>query len=414
MKILVICQHYWPEPYPLPDLCEELVRRGHQVDIVTDVPNYPMGETYPAYRNGKRRQETHQGVRIIRSFTIPRKHNAVFRLLNYYSYAISSTVRARSLQTEYDVVFANQTSPVMMATAAFAYAKKHGKRVVLYCMDLWPACLAAGGIRAGSLIYRFFDRQAKRLYNQADRILITSKMFRAYLTKEHGVDDGKIRYLPQYANPSFEGFREAKPTKDTIDLVFAGNVGAAQSIGAILDAAEILRGVPNLYWHIVGDGSELERLKQTAADRELRNVVFHGRKPPEEMPRYYAMADAMLVTLTADPLISLTLPGKVQTYLAAGKPILAAAVGEIPRVISEAECGYCAAAGDAGGLAEIVRQFLRERNWEQLGKNAREYYERHFSKEKFMSILEQELALAAKRGPTDEIEDEKGCESITD
>lgn len=415
MRILVICQHYWPEPYPLPDICEELVRRGHQVDVVTDVPNYPMGKIYKEYKRGERRREVHKGVNIIRVFTVPRKHNAFFRLLNYYSYAISSTLYAKKLKKEYDVVFANQTSPVMMTTAAFAYAKKHKKKVVLYCMDLWPASLAAGGIHEDSIIYRFFGKQAKRLYNKADRILITSKMFRNYLTMEHGVAGGKICYLPQYANSSFEHFSERKSSKTTIDLVFAGNVGAAQSIGTILSAAVLLHNKTNLYWHIVGDGSELEKLREMARKMNLENIVFHGRKPSEEMLRYYAMADAMLVTLTADPLISLTLPGKVQTYMAAGKPILAAAIGEIPRVISEAECGYCATAEDAEGFANIVRQFLDQKDWEKLGKNAKAYYEQHFSKERFMNVLEYELVLATKQESIDGMEEvKKGCESIID
>ncbi|MFR4258402.1 hypothetical protein [Gemmiger formicilis] len=128
MKILVVCQHYWPEPYPLPDICEELVRRGHTVDLITDVPNYPMGITYPEYKGGARRKEVHNGVNITRTFTIARRHNAVFRLLNYYSYAWSSSWYASHLKEEYDVVFTNQTSPIMMSSAAFAYARKHGKK----------------------------------------------------------------------------------------------------------------------------------------------------------------------------------------------------------------------------------------------------------------------------------------------
>lgn len=204
MKILVICQHYWPEPYPLTDICEELVRRGHRVDLITDVPNYPMGETYPGYEKGLRREENHNGVHIIRTFTIPRKHNAVFRLLNYYSYAMSSSAYVKRLPSDYDVVFTNQTSPVMMISAAFFYAKKNHKKAVMYCMDLWPASLAAGGISENSLIYRFFGKVSKRLYNKSDRILITSQMFKDYLMQQHGVEESKIEYLPQYAAAQFE------------------------------------------------------------------------------------------------------------------------------------------------------------------------------------------------------------------
>lgn len=395
MKILVVCQHYWPEPYPLTDICEALVQRGHTVDLVTDVPNYPMGEIYPGYEKGKRREEVHNGVHIIRTFTIPRKHNAVFRLLNYYSYALSSSAHIKTLPGDYDVVFTNQTSPVMMSSAAFAYAKKNHKKVVMYCMDLWPACLAAGGVSESSPIYKFFGAVSKRLYNKPDRILITSQMFKDYLVQQHSVDIQKIRYLPQYAAAQFDGVEPSKSEKETIDLMFAGNIGAAQSLDTVLKAADILQDEQRLRWHIVGDGSELENLKKIVKEKNLHNVIFYGRKPPEEMPQYYAMADAMLVTLTADRFISLTLPGKVQTYMAAGKPIIGAAVGEIPNVIAAAQCGYCAAAEDAEGLAQAVRDFIANENRVQLGKNARAYYEQHFTRGMFMDKLEKELLFYA-------------------
>ena len=399
MKILVVCQHYWPEPYPLTDICEELVHRGHTVDLITDIPNYPMGEIYSGYKKKQHRDECHNGVHIIRTFTIPRKHNIVFRILNYYSYAISSSVYTKKLSDDYDVVFANQTSPVMMSSAAFAYAKKYDKKVVMYCMDLWPACLAAGGVSETSPIYKFFGIVSKRLYNKADRVLITSQMFKEYLIQQHQVAEEKIKYLPQYAATNFEAALYTKSEKQTIDLMFAGNIGAAQSLNTILEAADILRDEQKIRWHIIGDGSELENLKKIAANKKLDSVIFYGRKPVEEMPYYYVKADAMLVTLTADPFISLTLPGKVQTYLAVGKPIIGAAFGEIPNVIKEAQCGYCAKAGDPYGLAQAIRCFIENKNKEQLGKNARLYYEQHFTRKMFMDKLEQELlAYAGQQG----------------
>lgn len=290
-------------------------------------------------------------------------------------------------------VFANQTSPVMMSNAAFVYAKKHSKKVVMYCMDLWPACLAAGGIKETSPVYKFFGWESKRLYNKPDKILITSKMFRSYLVNQHGVESERISYLPQYAPEQFEETNFNPAPKDTIDLMFAGNVGSAQNLTVVLAAAEILRDEKCLRWHIVGDGSELENLKKEAAEKHLENVVFYGRKASSEMPRYYAHADAMLVTLMDDPFISLTLPGKVQTYMAAGKPIIASAVGETRLVIDEAKCGYCAKANDAQALADAVKKFMHSDNKVRLGKNARIYYEQHFSKRTFMDRLEKELQM---------------------
>ncbi len=390
MKILVVSQIYWPEPFPTTDMCEGLRQLGHEVDVITDVPNYPMGYIYPEYKSGKRRREERNGVKIIRTFTIGRRNNTLFRILNYYSFAISSTVYSWFLKKDYDAVLAMQASPIMMVNAALSYAKRTKKKCLFYTMDLWPASLSAGGISENSPIYKLFGWVSRRLYRKADRILITSTMFRQYLKDNFGIADDRIGYLPQYAASGFDSMRSS-PQKDTVDLMFAGNVGAAQSLTTVLEAAEILKNIPNLRWHIVGDGSELSHLQKIAKKKGLSSVIFHGRKPPEQMPEYYAMADAMLVTLTADPFVGLTLPNKVQSYMAAGKPILAAANGEIPTVLSEAQCGFCAEAENGTALAEVVQKYLNTPDRHRLGQNARVYYETHFTRQQFMKTLEQEL-----------------------
>lgn len=392
MKILVISQHYWPESFPSTDLCEGLAARGHQVTVITDVPNYPMGYIFPEYKKGKNRRQEHNGVTILRSFTVGRRSGTLFRLLNYYSFSLSSTRLARKLKEEFDVVLAIQSSPIMMVKAGLAYAKKHKKKCLFYTMDLWPASLAAGGVGEGSPIYKYFGSVSKKLYRKADRILITSTMFRQYLMEQFGISDDVIGYLPQYAAAQFDQM-PAAPEKDTVDLMFAGNVGAAQSLHTVLEAAEQLKDRSNLRWHIVGDGSELDNLKATAAEKTLTNVIFHGRKPPEEMPEYYAMADAMLVTLTQDPFIGMTLPAKVQSYMAAGKPILAAANGEIPQVLAKAGCGFCAPAEDGTALAAAVEQFLACPDKTALGQKAKAYYEANFTRNRFMETLETQLTM---------------------
>lgn len=390
MKILVVTQHYWPEPFPSTDLCEGLAARGHEVHVICDIPNYPMGYIYPEYKQGKGRCQTHNGVKIFRTFTIGRRNNILFRMLNYYSFAISSTLFSRKLPVDYDAVLAIQSSPIMMVNAALSYGKRAKKKVTFYTMDLWPASLAAGGVGESSPIYKVFRWVSDRLYRRADRILITSQMFRGYLKENFGIRDEAIGYLPQYAASQFDNLPPL-PEKDTVDLMFAGNIGAAQSLHTVLGAAKGLKDVPQLRFHIVGDGSELENLKTMAVQYDLSNVIFHGRKPPEEMPRYYAIADAMLVTLTADPFIGMTLPAKVQSYMAAGKPIIAAANGEIPQVLKAADCGFCAPAEDASALEQAIRQFLTAPNQAGLGRNARSYYEAHFTRNQFLDTLEKEL-----------------------
>lgn len=389
MRILVICQYYSPEPFRLSDICEELAKRGHKVTVVTGLPNYPMGEIYEGYRHGKRRKEVINGVKVYRSFTIGRKHGVIYRFLNYYSYMLSSTRFVTKLKDKYDVVFVNQLSPVMMSQAALKYKKLHKTKVVLYCLDLWPESLSLGGVKQGSLLYKYYSRISKQIYKNVDSILVTSKSFVEHFEKQIGLTN--VKYMPQYAESLFNQEECKKKPDEFVDLMFAGNLGVAQSVETILKAAKRNSDIQNLRWHIVGDGIELEQLKRKTSEMNLTNVFFYGRKPLEEMPRYYSMADAMLVTMQKNEIISLTLPGKVQTYMAAGKPIIGAIDGETKNVINEAACGLCVAAEDDINLAEVVRSFVIEKEFSRYACNSRRYYGKYFEKNKFIRELEEEL-----------------------
>lgn len=387
MKVLVICQYYYPEPFRLPDICEELVRQGHNVTVVTGTPNYPMGEIYSGYENGKKSDEVLNGVKIHRCKTAPRKTGTLNRLKNYFSYPASSRKYVKTLPNDFDVVFVNQLSPVVMAEAGIWYKKKYNKKLVLYCLDLWPESLCVGGMKKDSVIYNIFKQLSKRIYRNAEEILITSCSFRTYLKDMFDISDEKISYLPQYAEAQFLGLRE-KVQGEVFNLLFAGNIGTAQNVDTIIDAAKMLQNEKACF-HIVGDGIELENLKKQADG--LSNVIFYGRKPLEKMPQYYEMADAMLVTLTDDPIISLTLPGKVQTYMAAGKPIVGAINGETALVLQDAQGGYCGQAGDSKALAENIVKLMQSGQVAEIGKKNREYYINTFSKEQFMGEFVKHL-----------------------
>lgn len=385
MKILAVCQYYAPEPFRITDMCEELVKRGHEVIILTGVPNYPMGEVYPGYEKSADTEEVINGVKVIRCKTIPRGKGKIHRLLNYFSYSISAWFKVGELKDDYDVVFTNQQSPVMMCWPAIRYAKKHHKKVVMYCMDLWPASLTAGGMSPSSPVYKFFGWISKGVYRKMDVILNTSKMFEKYLVDEFKVDKNRIKHLPQYAEDIFD--HVGSVDDGYVDLMFAGNVGTAQSLETVIKAAkEVKRN--DIRWHIVGDGQDLERVKKMAEGME--NVIFYGRKPLEEMPEYYKRADAMLVTLMKDDIISLTLPGKVQTYMAAGKPILCATDGEAKATVEDAGCGFAVGAEDYMGLARIVEQFA-ESDWIELGRRSRVYFDANYQRSMFFDKLEEEL-----------------------
>lgn len=386
MKILVICQYYYPEPFRIHDICEELVKSGHEVTVITGLPNYPMGRIYDGYRHGKKRNEIVNGVNIHRCFTIGRRSGAIWRFLNYYSFSLSSTWYASRLKEEFDTVFVYQLSPIMMANAGIKYKKKHHKKLVMYCLDLWPESLIEGGVKRGTFLYKLFHKISGRIYKQADKILISSKSFADYFSKEFEITE--TEYLPQYAEDLFIPEMCKKEPNGTVDLMFAGNVGAAQSVGTIIRAAAITQDIENLRWHIVGDGSELDNCKKLAKELDVSSVIFHGRKSVEEMPKYYAMADAMLVTMKKDPVISMTLPGKVQSYMAAGKPIIGAIDGETAEIINTAECGICSPAEDAEKLAENIRLFVTNRTDSQMDIHSRSFYNKYFIQQMFMDRLE--------------------------
>lgn len=398
-KILVVCQYYKPEPFRISDICEEMVRRGHEVQVVTGYPNYPEGILYDGYGKGKKIDEVINGVKVHRCYTVPRQTGALKRMLNYYSYVISSVRYAVSKECKasdnkpFDVVFCNQLSPVMMAHAAIAYKKKHKVPAVMYCLDLWPESLIAGGVTRESILYKYYHFVSKIIYRKMDKVLITSRMFSEYLQDEFGIEKERIEYLPQYAEGIFEKV-ESKEETGIFDFMFAGNIGAVQSVDTIIGAAALLKDEP-VRFHIIGSGSDLERLQKLGENEE--NVIFYGRRPLEEMPSFYEKADAMLITLQADPVLSMTLPGKVQSYMASGKAIIGAIDGETNVIIKAAKCGYCGKAENAEELVENIRRYINNPNRDLFGKNAREYYEKYFEQKKFMDCLERSLFYRGNR-----------------
>jgi hypothetical protein len=244
MKILVICQHYYPEQFRITDICEELVKCGHQVTVLTGLPNYPMGYIYPGYKDKSKRHEIINGVDVHRTFTIGRRRGIVFRVLNYYSFMLSSCRRVNKLDDDFDVVFVNQLSPVMMAEAAVKYKKKHGAKLVIYTLDLWPESLTVGGLKKGSLPYRYYHGVSKKIYKSADKIFVTSKEFKEYFSCEFDINN--CEYLPQYSETIFDPKSCKKEPDGNIDLMFAGNVGIAQSVDTIIRAAALTKDIENL------------------------------------------------------------------------------------------------------------------------------------------------------------------------
>lgn len=396
MRILVVCQYYYPEPFRISDICESLIKKGHAITVLTGLPNYPEGNVLDDYCHGKKRNEVLNGVKVIRCFEIGRGKSKLKLFLNYFSYTVSATLKALFMKEEFDIVLVNQLSPVMMGIPAMVYKKRHQKKILFYCLDLWPDSLAAGGVKEDSIIYKMFYKISKWIYNSADMILVTSSMFKDYFENTLKIDAINIKHLPQYAEDIF-----TKSEKDTVvvskgqsekyNFVFAGNIGDMQSVETIVRAANELRGRADIIFHIVGDGSKTEECKKLANGLGLKNILFYGRRPVNDMPKFYELADAMLITLKDNKTLSYTLPGKVQSYMAAGKPIIGAINGETRKVIEEANCGLSCNAEDYKGLSQLILEFSNSDKKEQMAANAHGFYSKNYSKERFMYKLEDAL-----------------------
>ena len=394
-RILAVSQHYWPEPFPFDEMCEALAEKGHEVDVVTDVPNYPEGWIYPDYRHRKRRKEVRGGVQIGRVFTIGRRKSLFFRFLNYYSFALSSVLYILGIEKEYDAVLICQSSPVMMAYAGLVYAGLHGKKTVLYCMDLWPASLQAGGIPPQSLLYRYYYHVSRFIYRRTDRILVTTGAYAEYLNREFRIPEEKLRFVPQFSL-SGEEVRTLPRTEEEFNFVCAGNLGKAQKAGIILETARVFqeRGIRfkgrHVRWHFIGDGTEKQLLEKTAEEMKLDNVVFHGKKEKEELSFLLSFADVCVLTLMKDPDIASVMPSRLLLFLAAGKPVLAAASGKTAEIINEGHCGICTEAEDAEGFLRAAIDIM-DSDLVSMGENSRQMYHRHFGKNRFVSEIEETM-----------------------
>ena len=382
MKILVVSQYYFPEQFRINDICESLVKEGHDVTVLTGLPNYPEGKVPKKYKFLRKRREIHNGVNIIRTFEVGRRKGVIFRILNYLSYMISASWKALFLKDNYDIVYVYQLSPITMAIPGIVYKRIHKKKIVLYCLDLWPESVASFGIKYNSIIYKAIENISNYIYKQADKLIVSSEMF-----KEKFQNKSEIIYMPQYAE-------EILQKKETInngifDFVFAGNIGKAQSVETIIKAAKILEDKPNVKFHIIGDGSALKDCKKLSKDLMLKNIYFYGKKNISEMQQYYELADAMIVTLGKDEVISKTLPAKIQTCMLTGKIIIAAADGAIKKTINEARCGMCSEAEDEKGLADNLEKIMQlsENEKRDMENNAKKFYNENFKKQKFIENL---------------------------
>jgi glycosyltransferase involved in cell wall biosynthesis len=389
MRILLLTQYYWPENFLINSLVPLLVARGVEVTVLTGKPNYPDGLIFEGYRAGGRQREQHNGTVILRVPIVSRGSRSRTRLaLNYLSFILSGILFGRGLVGEsgYDLVFVYAPSPLLQALPAIWFASRRQVPLVVWVQDLWPESLSATGGIKNRWLLSFVARFVRFIYRASDRILVQSRAFVspvAALTDE----PAKIYYYPNPYKASSESLVSqramalVKELQVHFSVVFAGNLGTAQALDTIVEAARHLLPHTEVRIVLVGSGSLLDWLMHQRDVYGLTNLSLTGRFVASDMSAIFAAAEALLVSLRPEPTFGLTIPSKVQAYLAAGRPILASMDGEGSRIIREAGAGFCSVAGNAHALAENVLRMaaLSPLERQQMGQNGRMYFDKHFA-----------------------------------
>jgi len=390
MHILVVTQYFWPENFRINDLVSGLIERGHSVTVLTAIPNYPEGTFFDGYGFFSNTSQDYLGAKVVRVPIIPRGKGGGARLaFNYLSFIASACLLAPFRCKEaYDLIFIFEPSPVTVALPALLLKKLFKIPVMFWVQDLWPESLAATGAVTSKKILRKVAEIVKFIYRRCDKILITSQSYRESI-EHHSGDPKNIVYFPQSAEDVFQPIIEKLPISALKQLppgfwiMFAGNIGAAQDFQTLMATAERLKCHEDIHWLIVGDGRMRAWVESDVKTRGLsNNVHFLGRHPLEAMPDFFSYADALLVTLKKEPIFALTIPAKIQSYLACGRPVIAALDGEGARIIEDAGAGLTCPAENSELFAQVVLKMYQtpkvER--EKMGVNGRAYYESNFGR----------------------------------
>lgn len=400
MRILVVSQHFWPETFRLNDLVSELVIRGHQITVLTGQPNYPGGKIFAEFRRDPKRFHAYKGAEIVRVPIVARGKSHARLMLNYISFVISGSLIGswKLRERHFDTIFVHETSPITVGIPAVLMRATKRIPLAFWVLDLWPETLQAIGVVRSPAVLRTVGRLVKFIYNRCDLILAQSRSFVPSIAKYAG-DTSRIRYFPSWAETLFgqcaaEPAPEVPPRAGGFDIMFAGNIGEAQDFPTVLAAAELLRTEPRVRWLLVGDGSMADWVRTQIRQRNLQDcVLMLGRHPVERMPSFYRHANALLVCLKDDPLFALTIPGKLQSYLAAGIPVLAMLNGEGAAVIQRSQAGLTCRAGDAQALAAAVRSLMAMSSDEraEMARNARTTAATEFDRKRLIDQLESWL-----------------------
>ncbi len=399
MRILIVTQYFWPESFKINDIALALKERGHEVFILTGKPNYPNGKFSKGYTFFNKRIEFWNGIKIYRSPIIPRgKGKGIQLFVNYISFSIFASIKLLFIKNKFDKIFVYEPSPITVGIPGIVAKYKFKVPLYFWAQDLWPESIsAAGGIKNKTVI-AVLDWLTRFIYKHSKKVLVQSKAFIPYILNQN-IEKDKLVYYPNSTENYYQELSTDQELLKTlpkgIKLMFAGNIGEAQSFDTLLQAASILKKeLIDVIWIILGDGRMKEYVNLKIKELNLEdNFFLLGAFPSTEMPKYFSCADALIVSLKKDPIFALTIPSKIQSYLACGKPIITSLDGEGSKIIEEANAGFTSASEDCEGLVYNIKKFLSLSNEEQkiLGQNGRAYFNIEFEREILVDRLEKIL-----------------------
>ena len=397
-RILVVTQHFWPENFRINDMVEGFVRDGVAVDVLCGLPNYPKGEWFDGYSEKGPWEETYKGAGVYRAKEIPRKGNTGLRIfLNYVSWPWYAAKELHRLPGGYDAVFCFNTSPVLMCWPALRYAKKHKIPFTNYVLDIWPENLYSVLPVKNRFMRWVAQTVSDSLYKRADRLIAMSVPLQIRLCERTGKPASAVAVIPQYCEDFY-----AVPQKDDalqqrfggrFNLVFTGTLTPAQSLDKVLRAVVKARaaGAKMLHLLLVGDGMSREGLQALAAElNDPDAVTFYGSVPAQQVPAFTSLADALLISLADTPDLGMTIPGKLASYMAAGKPVVAAMNGAGAEAVRQSGGGLVSAACDEDALTRNLLTLcaMSATQRQEMGQKAKEYYEKHYRRAELLRRVE--------------------------
>lgn len=391
-KILIVTEYFYPEEFKINEIALAWKEKGYEVGVLTQNPTYPFGEIYKEYENKWYSKDTYNGINIFRVKAVTGYKSSLFKkLLKYFTFMILGSVVSLKIGKKYDYVFGFDIAALTCMVPAVILKKTYKKNVTLWVQDVWPDSVYAYGFKKTKFLEYMLNGFVKFVYKNSSNFAISAKGFENKI-KLYLDDTKEIRYLPNWAdefNEELEPFVFSDEKK--VHFTFAGNIGKVQNLDNILLAYGNLADdlIEKSQINIIGDGSHLENLKKLVIDKNFKSILFWGRKPREDMYKYFKASDFLIVSLIDKPIFSLTVPAKTQTYIAANKAIFAVIKGEAADIIKDNNLGFCA---EPNSIKDIQKIFIKAINAnkeeiERFTKNGAKLTHTIFDKEKIISSL---------------------------